>query len=65
MAFWMIMLPEVRAVISIPSRMGTPELVRVPSVRQKRATAVFLRISPRTGIFRRKESIWRRPAVVL
>ena len=43
MAFWTTMLPAVRAVMSMPSRMGTPELVRVPRVRQNRATATLRR----------------------
>ena len=34
-------LPEVRAVMSKPSRMGTPLEIKVPSVRVKRATAIF------------------------
>ncbi len=44
-------LPDVFAVISRPSRIGTPDAMSVDSVRQKRATAI-LRISmPSTGIF--------------
>ena len=42
-------LPAVLAVISRPSRIGTPEEVSVASVRQKRATAIFFMMSPRTG----------------
>ena len=34
-------LPEVLAVISRPSRIGTPDAVKVPRVRQNRATAIF------------------------
>ena len=41
-----IALPEVRAVISRPSRIGTPEETSVPSVRQKRATAIFFSTMP-------------------
>ena len=33
--------PAVSAVMSRPSRIGTPELVNVPRVRQNRATAIF------------------------
>ena len=50
-------LPEVRAVMSRPSRMGTPEETSVASVRQKRATAIFLRTRPKTGDFRRSLSM--------
>ncbi len=57
----MIAFPEVLAVISRPSRIGTPEEVSVANVRQKRATAIFLRISPRTGSFSRTPSMTRRP----
>src|SRR5436190_2007857 len=46
----MIALPEVLAVMSRPSRIGTPDAISVESVRQKRATAIFLRIGPRIGI---------------
>ena len=46
-----ITLPAVCAVISSPSRIGTPEEIRVPSVRVKRATAPFRSTSPSTGIF--------------
>ena len=42
MAFSITALPEVRAVMSKPSRMGTPLEINVPSVRVKRATAIFL-----------------------
>jgi len=45
-------LPAVLAVISKPSRIGTPELISVDSVRQKRATAIFLMMLPSTGIFK-------------
>ena len=47
-----IALPAVLAVISSPSRIGTPELIRVESVRQKRATAILRMILPSTGSFR-------------
>ena len=50
-------LPEVRAVMSKPSRIGTPLEISVPSVRVKRATAI-LRISiPISGSFNRMVSI--------
>ena len=41
-----IALPAVLAVISRPSRIGTPELISVDSVRQNRATAILRRIMP-------------------
>src|SRR3989442_14738031 len=37
-ALWITMLPAVRAVISRPSRIDTPDEMRVPSVRVKRDT---------------------------
>ena len=40
-AFSTTLLPAVLAVISRPSRMGTPDATRVPSVRVKRATAIL------------------------
>ena len=49
--------PAVRAVMSSPSRIGTPELMSVDSVRQKRATAILRRIRPRMGSFRTSLSI--------
>jgi hypothetical protein len=39
-ASWITRLPEVRAVISSPSRMLTPEERRVPSVRVKREMVI-------------------------
>ena len=53
--------PAVRAVMSRLSRMGTPEEVRVASVRQKRATAILRMRSPRIGILSTMASITRRP----
>ncbi len=44
-------LPAVRAVMSRPSRIGTPEDISVESVRQKRATATLRTMLPRIGIF--------------
>jgi len=43
------LLPEVRAVMDKPSSMGTPEVMSVPSVRVKRATAIFFSRMPITG----------------
>ena len=60
----MTALPAVRAVMSRPSRIGTPEDSSVDSVRQKRATAILRRIMPRIGIFSSSASIWWRPAGV-
>ena len=56
--------PAVLAVISRPSRIGTPDAVSVASVRQNRATAIFFMMSPRTGVFRMSPSITRRPRYV-
>ena len=47
----MMALPAVRAVMSSPSRIGTPEDSSVDSVRQNRATATLRRMLPRIGIF--------------
>ena len=43
-------LPEVLAVMLKPSRIGTPEVIRVPRVRVKRATAIFLQQHPMNGM---------------
>ena len=56
-----IALPAVFAVISRPSRIGTPELIRVDSVRQKRATAILRMMLPSTGIFSTSRRSTRRP----
>ena len=42
----MMALPAVRAVMSRPSRIGTPEASSVDSVRQNRATAILRKIDP-------------------
>ena len=63
-ALWITMLPAVRAVISRPSRMDTPDEIRVPSVRVNRDTADLRSTSPSTGSLRSRESICRRPAAV-
>ena len=56
-AFSTTRLPAARAVMSRPSRIGTPDEISVPSVRVKRATAT-LRISmPTTGTLSRKVSM--------
>ena len=47
----MIALPDVLAVMSRPSRIGTPDAISVDSVRQNRATAILRMIGPRIGIF--------------
>ena len=52
----MMALPDVRAVISRPSRIGTPDAIRVESVRQNRATAILRSSMPSTGIFSVMES---------
>ena len=56
-----MMLPAVLAVISRPSRIGTPELMSVASVRQNRATAILRRMPPSTGAFSNTASMSRRP----
>ena len=58
-----IELPAVFAVISRPSRIGTPELISVDRVRQKRATAILRMMMPRIGIFSMIASTTRRPVV--
>jgi hypothetical protein len=45
----MTQLPELLATISMASRMGTPDESSVPSVRVKRATAIFFIVGPITG----------------
>ncbi|MND07974.1 hypothetical protein D3C83_303070 [compost metagenome] len=60
----MTALPDVLAVMSRPSRMGTPELSSVASVRQNRATATFRRILPMSGSRSIVRSTRIRPAVV-
>src|SRR5204862_113180 len=59
-ALWMTMLPAVRAVISRPSRIDTPEEIRVPSVRVKRDTADLRSTSPSTGVLSSSVSICSR-----
>jgi len=54
----------VLAVISRPSRIGTPELISVDSVRQNRATAIFRMMLPRIGAFSTPPSTTRRPLSV-
>ena len=51
MASSIILLPDVFAVISKPSRIGTPEAINVLKVRVNLATATFLSNKPKTGIF--------------
>ena len=61
MASSMMALPAVLAVMSRPSRIGTPDAISVDSVRQKRATAILRRIGPSIGSFSIMPSITRRP----
>ena len=63
MASSMMALPAVFAVMSRPSRIGTPEASSVDSVRQNRATATLRRMLPRIGSFSTIASMMRRPAV--
>src|SRR5207237_961412 len=44
-------LPDVRAVMLNPSRIGTPEVIRVPRVRVNRATAILHRSAQLHGFF--------------
>jgi hypothetical protein len=60
-ASWITRFPAVRAVISSPSRMLTPEPISVPSVRVKRDTAALRSTSPSTGIFSSSRSITSLP----
>ena len=60
----MMALPAVLAVISRPSRIGTPEVISVDSVRQKRATAILRMMGPSTGSFSTMPSTTRRPPSV-
>ena len=57
-------LPAVRAVMSRPSRIGTPELMSVARVRQNRATAILRRMSPRIGSLSITPSTTRLPPSV-
>ena len=59
-----IALPEVFAVISSPSRIGTPELISVDRVRQNRATAILRMMLPKTGAFSMPLSTTCRPESV-
>ena len=59
MVISMIALPAVLAVISRPSRMGTPEAVKVARVRQKRATAILRSSMPMIGTFSMAPSTMR------
>jgi hypothetical protein len=54
-------LPAVRAVMASPSRIGTPEAVRVARVRQNRATAILRMRMPKTGAFSSSPSRTRFP----
>src|SRR5437763_16633246 len=49
-ALWITMLPAVRAVISRPSRIDTPDEISVPSVRGKREPADLRSRAPSTGM---------------
>ena len=51
MAASMTLLPAVLATVSRPWRIGTPDLIRVPSVRLNLAMATFLSRMPNTGSF--------------
>ena len=63
-AFSTTLLPAVRAVIRRPSRMGTPDWTRVPSVRVKRATATFRIRVPKIGSLSIRASMVARPPSV-
>src|SRR5437660_166820 len=64
-ALWITILPAVRAVISRPSRIDTPEEISVPSVRVKRDTADVRSTSPSTGSRISMRAISSRPRAVL
>ena len=64
-ALWITMLPAVRAVISRPSRIETPDEISVPSVRVKRETADLRSRSPSTGSFSNSLSMLSFPDGVL
>ena len=53
----MTALPAVRAVMSRPSRIGTPEEINVPSVRVNRATAILRSSMPISGSFSKRASM--------
>ena len=61
MAFWSTLLPAVRAVISRPCRMGTPEPMNVPRVRVKRDTDPFRTTLPMMGTLRNSLSVSSSP----
>ena len=50
MAWEITTLPAVSRVMLSAWRMGTPEVTRVPRVREKRETALLRWMSPRTGM---------------
>ena len=60
-AYSITLLPAVLAVISRPSRIGTPLLMSVLSVRVNLATATFRRIIPKIGSLRKILSVIARP----
>ncbi len=64
-ALWITMLPAVRAVISSPSRIDTPEDTSVPRVRVKRETADLRSTSPSTGALSSSPSSMSLPRTVL
>ena len=57
-------LPAVFAVISSPSRIETPDPIRVPNVRVNRETADLRSTSPSTGILSISLSIASLPLLV-
>jgi hypothetical protein len=57
MAVSIVLFPDVLETMFNPSKMGTPLLTRVPSVRENRATEIFLNKGPKTGICRRSLSM--------
>ena len=61
MAFSTTALPAVFATTSSASRMGTPELIMVPRVRVKRATATLRTSCPKIGVRMTNESHCTRP----
>ena len=57
----MTLFPAVRATMSSPSRIGTPLVMSVPSVRVNLATATLRTSMPTTGSRSAIASVWRRP----
>ena len=64
-AFAITAFPAVSRTMFSACNTGTPELIRVPSVRDSRAIAVLLKRGPSSGAFSLSLSSVRRPTSVL